>query len=106
MLEINRRSLIVVHHVVVVITLCVAVIISYQTVVRFLRNRQSVIYGTLKIRRLIERLCYMQFNLQKLTSLNLLLSTTVMTPVKPQISAFKSDKSCQVGFNALQRLYS
>ena len=29
-----------------------------------------------------------------------------MTPVQPQISKFKAEKSCQVGFNILQRLYS
>jgi hypothetical protein len=26
--------------------------------------------------------------------------------VKPQISKFKAEKSCQVGFNVLRRLYS
>ena len=29
-----------------------------------------------------------------------------MTPVKPQISKFKAEKSCQLGLNVLQRLYS
>jgi hypothetical protein len=29
-----------------------------------------------------------------------------MTRVKPQISKFQVDKSCQVGFNVLRRLYS
>ena len=29
-----------------------------------------------------------------------------MTPVKPQISKCQAEKSCQVGFNVLQRLYS
>ena len=40
-------------------------------------------------------------NVQKLTSLNLVLRTTIMTPVKPQISKFKAEKSCQVGFKFL-----
>ena len=30
----------------------------------------------------------------------------IMTPVKPQISKFKAEKSCQVGFNVLWQLYS
>ena len=29
-----------------------------------------------------------------------------MTPVKPQISKFKAEKSCQMGFNVSRRLYS
>jgi hypothetical protein len=29
-----------------------------------------------------------------------------MTPVIPQISKFKAEKSCQMGFNVLRRLYS
>ena len=44
--------------------------------------------------------CYTKtanINVQKLTSLNLVLRTTKMTPVKPQISKFKAEKSCQVG---------
>ena len=40
------------------------------------------------------------------TSLNLALRRTIMTPVKPQISKFKAEKSCQVGFNVSRRLYS
>ena len=36
-------------------------------------------------------------NVQKLTNLNLVLRTTITTPVKPQISKFTADKSCQVG---------
>ena len=44
--------------------------------------------------------------IKKLTSLNLVLRTTKMTPVKPQISKFKAEKSCQVGFNVSRRLYS
>jgi hypothetical protein len=43
-------------------------------------------------------------NVQKLTSLNLMLRTTIMTPVNPQISKFQAGKSCQVGFNVLRRL--
>ena len=53
--------------------------------------------------------CYAKtanINLQKLTSLNLLFSTTIMTPVKQKISQFKAEKSCQVGFNVLRRFYS
>ena len=42
-------------------------------------------------------------NVQKLTSLNLVLRTTKMTPVKPQISKFKAELSCQVGFNVSRR---
>ena len=43
---------------------------------------------------------------KNLPVLNLVLRTTKMTPVKPQISKFKAEKSCQVGFHVLQRLYS
>ena len=32
-------------------------------------------------------------NVQKLSSLNVVLSTTIMTPVKPQISKFKAELS-------------
>ena len=56
-----------------------------------------------------EHKCYTKtanINVQKLTSLNLVLRTTIMTPVKPQISKFKAEKSCQVGFNVSRRLYS
>ena len=56
-----------------------------------------------------EHKCYTKpanINVQKLTSLNLVLRTTKMPPVKPQISKFKAEKSCQVGFNVLRRLYS
>ena len=45
-------------------------------------------------------------NVQKLTSLNVVLRTTIMTHVKQQISKFKAEKSCQVGFNVLRQLYS
>ena len=34
---------------------------------------------------------------KKLSSFNVVLRTTIMTHVKPQISKFKSEKSCQVG---------
>ena len=37
---------------------------------------------------------------------NSVLRTTLMTPVKPQISKLNADKLCQVGFNVLRRLYS
>ena len=36
-------------------------------------------------------------NVPKLTSLNVMLRTTIMTPVKPQISKFKAEKFCQNG---------
>jgi hypothetical protein len=29
-----------------------------------------------------------------------------MTPVKPQVSKLMAEKSCQVGFNMLRRLYN
>jgi hypothetical protein len=45
-------------------------------------------------------------NVQKLTSLNLPLMTTVLTPLKPQISKFQAEKSGQGDFNVLRRLYS
>jgi hypothetical protein len=48
-------------------------------------------------------------HVKKLTSLNLVLRATIMTPAKPQISKLQAEKSCQVGFNVfnvLQRLYS
>jgi hypothetical protein len=44
-------------------------------------------------------------NVINLTSLNLVLITTSMTPVIPQRSKFKAEKSCQVGFNVLKRYY-
>ena len=47
-----------------------------------------------------------KINVQKLTSLNLVLRTTKLTHVKPQISKFKAEMSCQVGFNVSRRLYS
>jgi hypothetical protein len=37
-------------------------------------------------------------NLQKLTSLNSVSRTTNMTPVKPQISQYQAEKSCQFKF--------
>jgi hypothetical protein len=45
-------------------------------------------------------------NVLKLTSLNLMFRTTIMTHVKPQIKKFQAEKSCQVGFKLLRRLYS
>jgi hypothetical protein len=45
-------------------------------------------------------------SLKYLTVQTLVLRTTIMTPVKPQISKFQADKSCQVDFNVLRRLYS
>jgi hypothetical protein len=45
-------------------------------------------------------------NVHELTSLNLVLRTTIMTPIKLQISKFQPEKSCHVGFIVLQRLYS
>jgi hypothetical protein len=47
---------------------------------------------------------YVEINVQKLASLNLVLRMTIMTPVKPQISKCQAEKSCQVGFNVLQWL--
>jgi hypothetical protein len=49
---------------------------------------------------------YCLIDVQQLTSLNLVLRTTIMTPVKPQISKFKAEKHFQKGFNVLRRLYS
>jgi hypothetical protein len=37
-------------------------------------------------------------NIQELTSSNLVLRTTVVTPVNPQKSKFKTEQSCQVSF--------
>jgi hypothetical protein len=48
----------------------------------------------------------MIINLQKHTSLSLVFRTTNLTPAKPQISKFQVEKSGQVGFNVLRRLYS
>jgi hypothetical protein len=38
--------------------------------------------------------------------LNLVLITTIMMPVKPRISKFKAEISCQIGFIMLRRFYS
>ena len=43
---------------------------------------------------------------KRLTGLNWVLRTTIMTPVKPQISKYQAEKSCQVVFDALRRLHS
>ena len=48
----------------------------------------------------------MIINVHELTSLYSVLRTTIVTPVKPQISKFKAEKSYLEGFNMLRRFYS
>jgi hypothetical protein len=42
----------------------------------------------------MSQLIILKIDAQKLTSLNLVLRATNMTPVKPQISKFQAEKSC------------